>query len=414
MITSDSDLQGAAEDDPLYCGELVGNCPWHIIERPLSAFVNTVEQLRPQGTSPWSIEPPPEGDLQALLGGSQEGRLIHKREFGMFSQLLRKADDAGLWDVVLSHPSSGCVVKRLKGETDNGPLSILLQIKMKGIPIEEAARVLNNFSERSQWDKQSVRFHCHDDWGAPVEFNGLFYFALHAPPLTDRDFLNYFAAAKADDGNAYMTIARAARHPSYSPRKGNVRAHMHGNVALINRDSDPGSTIFTVVTKQDIFLPIVPHWLINKLLPGQFSAWNDKMQRACRDHLQLATELGHFALEKFFTPRPGYVANAVSVPDQADEELQAKDLHKSNDKDLVQLPICKEQTLVSSGGTQTAQSLTSKASDPSTSDILEKDIVKNQQEDEIFEENDGDLKEYDNPTALCCKTWLFGACKTRQ
>jgi len=391
----------------------VGNCPWHIIERPLEAFGNVVEQLRPPGTSQWSMEPPPEGGVQALLGGSQEGRLIHKEEFQMFSQLLAKADEAGVWEVVLSHPSSGFVLKRLKGESDNGPLSILLQVKMKGIPIEEAARALNTFSERGQWDKQQVRFHCHDDWGAPVEFNGLFYFAIHAPPLTDRDFLNYFAVAKADDGNAYMTITRAARHPSYSPRKGNVRAKLHGNVSLISRDTDPGSTVFTMVTKQDIFLPLVPHWLINKILPGQLSAWNDKMQRACRDHLEVSMKLGNFALAKFFTPHHAYVANAVKAPAQADEKTQAQDLHKNDEKDLVQLPICKERFLTGSGGTPTTQSLSSKTSDASTSDILEKGIAQNQQE-EGAEENDDELKEYDNPNSPCCKTWLFGGCKSRQ
>jgi len=399
--------------DDLFCGELVGPSTWHIVENPLGTFGNKVEKLVCSSSSPCDMlaDAPPNDGARQLFSGSEGGRPIDIQEFQAASQLLQKADDDSFWEVLLHSPKTGLVIKRLAGEPNTGPVTALIQAKLRDIPLEAAGYVLNNFTDRSKWDKQQMQFRCHDDWGCRVRFNSLFYFILRIPPLTDREFLNIFAMATSDDGNAYLTIARDAKHPSYAPRKGCIRASLIGNVAHVCRGDDPGSSVLTLITKQDIKLPVIPHWLINKVFPGQMSNWNDKMQRACRAVVLKSQTKGQLPLSSFFQPRSPSYAGAIQAPDCSKQDVSKQDCSMQDCSKLdCSKQDCSRQDCSKQDCSRWEQEdatpedrATSEKSNP---DFLRQLANSDQEKNEECGYMD-DLEEHEPSTESCCGSWLL-------
>merc|ERR1719161_3502361 len=148
----------------------------------------------------------------------------------------------------------------------------MIEATLPGIPLEIVAAVLENASFRTTWDRHQTSCSCHDDWGCPESHtNSIFHCVLHAPPFADRDFVNFVAYAKSEDGNAYMVVARDGEHPKYSsPGKNTVRANIFGNVCYVHRnEDDQASTSFVMISKQDIKMTYIPQWLMNYFVPSE-------------------------------------------------------------------------------------------------------------------------------------------------
>jgi len=152
-----------------------------------------------------------------------------------------------------------------------------------------------------------VDFSCHDNWGCPPSHsNGLMRFSLNMSPFSKRDFCNVFALAKAADGSGYITFCRDCEHPAYTNvRSDRIQAQLHGNVSYIYRDPQhPGSTRIAMITKQDVKIGVIPHWLINSLVPSQMAKWKSKMQSVCLMKLKAYQKANtqSYALSGFFRP----------------------------------------------------------------------------------------------------------------
>jgi len=405
-------LSSSTSKDDLSCGKLVGSSTWHLVENPLSMFGNNVEKLGCNSPFPWdsSTDAPPNAGVRPLFSGSEGGRPIDIKEFEAASQLLQTAHDDSFWEVLLSSPKTGFLFKRLASEPNNGPITILARIKLRGLPLEAVAHVMNNFTDRSKWDKQQVNFRCHDDWGSPVRCNSLFYFILRVPPLTDREFLNIFAMARSDDGNAYMTIARDGTHPSYKTRKGCVRGSLFGNVLLVSRGDEPGSTNLTMITKQDVKLPVVPHWLINKVVPGQISNWNDKMQRACRAVVLRSQTLGQLPLASFFAPfSPGFNV-AIQGPDRSRPDCSKLDCSKQDClKQDFSLQDCSEHNYSKQDSLRWAPADISSSENPQPNSVQQ--LAGSTESAWSAGVDSGDIYELDakESSTHCCQSW-FSRC----
>lgn len=290
--------------------KLLGDVEWHLVQRPMASTANEPSPLPRDGAAGRAVaalsrDPPPPGGVPAVLAGDQAGRLIHPDEFMLAADVLRSRDDASQWEVLSSSPKTGFSLKR-RAKEPPGPVTIMIEATVKGIPMELAADVLSNFTRRSEWDKQQVNFQTHDDWGCPASHaNGLFYFSLHIPPLADRDFVNYFALARAADGSGYMTFARDGEHPSYpAGHEGRIRAQLHGNVMYMFRPpEDLGSSRFVMITKQDIKLAVIPYWLINVCVPHELGRWKNRLQAQCELRLKQHRASGSkFPLADLFSP----------------------------------------------------------------------------------------------------------------
>lgn len=265
----------------------MGDCKWHLVPRPLGACGNKTTSLEAEAVTGLQATPL-KGGIDILLGGEQTHRFIHPDELGVAAEILRWRDDPSAWETLSDARTHGVVVKRRAGESLAGPITCLVDAHLPGIPLECAADVISNFTERSQWDTQQVDFVCHDEWGSPPGFaNGLFSFTLHVPPLVDRDFVNFHLMARRADGNGYITLTREAAHPSYPPKQNKVRGKLYANVLYANRDDkDPKSTRFCLIVKTDAKFGIVPFWLINIFIPGELVKWKKKLDKVCIAKLQ--------------------------------------------------------------------------------------------------------------------------------
>jgi len=266
--------------------QLFGKSDWHLVPNPLGCFGNTTTPLLGGGGDALSMSPP-SGGISSIGAGGQTGRLIHPEEFVLASEMLRSSDNSGSWEVLSDNRKAGVVMKRLVGEPLNGPLTIIIEGRLPGMPLEVVASTLSKFSER-EWDGQQRDFSLHDEWGCPESHaNGLTYFVLHVPPFTDRDFCNLTAVAKADDGSAYITITRQTEHSKFPVgMHGRIRADLFVNITYTYRDpQDPKSTCFKMITKQDVKL-IIPFWVINFFFPSEMTKWKLRLQKACEGKMK--------------------------------------------------------------------------------------------------------------------------------
>mmetsp|Transcript_13190 Transcript_13190/g.34832 ORF Transcript_13190/g.34832 Transcript_13190/m.34832 type:complete len:410 (+) Transcript_13190:2-1231(+) len=264
--------------------------PWAVEPAGLRALGNEVSPTpRVEAAAGAPAPRPPRTDMRLcdLLKAELPAR-VHPSEIDVISAGL-SGGDGGAWERLCSQ--DGVTVSLVAGEPRGGCVTLKAEASLPGVPVALAADQLNNFQQRTQWDEYCRDVKVHDiaagDQGYAVA-GQLMYFVLHAPPFSARDFVTQVVTMRSKSGDAYLTYTRSVEDEAFpAGRDGRVRARLDGCLVVVRRDpKDPeNSSQMLMLTRQDIKLPFVPHWFINRFAPAKLTEFVQGLRTACQRKL---------------------------------------------------------------------------------------------------------------------------------
>lgn len=303
--------------------------PWAVEPTGLRALGNEVVPW-PAFQQTQAAEPElcaPRGDLKLCeLFKAEVPNRVHANEVDVIRQGLASAED-DCWELLAEQ--AGVSVHLVAGEPRNGCVTLKATASLPGLPVELAADQLNNMQQRMLWD-QYVRDVTLTDIPAGEKGYAVpgqcMYFVLHAPPFADRDFVTQVVTMKSRKGDAYLTYTRSIEHEAYpAGMKNRVRARLDGCMVAVRRDpKDPlNSSQMLMMTRQDIKLPFVPVWFINRWAPSKLADFVNDMRRRAESQRATRTappSLALFALFQREEEDERELATAASGKDDASDD----------------------------------------------------------------------------------------------
>lgn len=160
----------------------------------------------------------------------------------------------------------------------NGSVFVKLVGRISNTTAAHVAHCFGNFADRAGWDKQMDSFRLMYN----VASNDILYSLLHAPPLTDRDFLIYHATLRHESGRGIMLYTRSASNRLCPPTRA-VRATQYVASYCIMQDPDGKGVTFTTTSAVDPHIPFLPKWVLTLLVPSEFRRWRNAVEKRCRE-----------------------------------------------------------------------------------------------------------------------------------
>lgn len=170
---------------------------------------------------------------------------------------VRRHRDPGLF--------GGCVFVKLSGHVANATAPQVAHCHM-------------NFADRAGWDNQMDGFKVLHH----TEGNDLLYCVIHAPPLSDRDFLMFHTVFRHESGRGLMFYSRSADDSLCPPNRA-IRARQYVAAHQIMQDPDGRGVTFITTTAMDPQIPFLPRWIMSLLVPSEFRRWVHAVERRCKE-----------------------------------------------------------------------------------------------------------------------------------
>ncbi|CAE7512635.1 unnamed protein product [Symbiodinium sp. CCMP2592] len=221
--------------------------------------------------------------LSDRLGSETDVGVIRPREVEQLVELSGAGEE--VWETLVKDEQihiqrhrdrslfNGSVFVKLVGRISNTTAAHENRLKTT-----EVAHCFGNFADRAGWDKQMDSFRLMYN----VASNDILYSLLHAPPLTDRDFLIYHATMRHESGRGIMLYTRSASNSLCPPTRA-VRATQYVASYCIMQDPDGKGVTFTTTSAVDPHIPFLPKWVLTLLMPSEFRRWRNAVDKRCRE-----------------------------------------------------------------------------------------------------------------------------------
>jgi len=129
---------------------------WLLRPRGLTLLGNQSSALPGNFPANLSQDPPPTNGLHNVLAGGQSHRLIHPEEVSLVATSLTSSKMQGNEWLPLGYPGDGISIMRRADEPLSGAITVKVEAKLTGIPIEVSCMQCSNFSVRCFWTKLFV------------------------------------------------------------------------------------------------------------------------------------------------------------------------------------------------------------------------------------------------------------------
>lgn len=192
--------------------------------------------------------------LSDRLGSESDVGVIRPREVEQLVELSSAGEE--VWETLVKDEQIH-IQRHRDRSLFNGSVFVKLVGRISNTTAAHVAHCFGNFADRAGWDKQMDSFRLMYN----VASNDILYSLLHAPPLTDRDFLIYHATMRHEAGRGIMLYTRSASNSLCPPTRA-VRATQYVASYCIMQDPDGKGVTFTTTSAVDPHIPFLPKWVL--------------------------------------------------------------------------------------------------------------------------------------------------------
>jgi len=265
-------------------GKIIGNDawqvgPWILEPRGLASCGNATE-APPRHIVEKLQEPPktckqkPQSYVECLSECSFSNEAVTADEVKQFLELGQSGEQS--WDVVSDDGLTQ--VHRYHDRSMCGGVFVRLSARLPEVSnLSHVAGCYVDFKDRATWDKQMTDFRVlHNVAGSDV-----LYSILHAPALTDRDFVFFHTICRRADGKGLLIYMRAADSTFVPPSRA-VRGVLYLTSIEIFEHPEGGVGI-RVLSALDPNILFLPKWIMNALCPSEWRKFVANLTQHCKE-----------------------------------------------------------------------------------------------------------------------------------